>query len=98
MDYLILVHFRWLASCENELAERYHKIEEDVERLAAKFVNSVEGSDDVMILLSLHTTVLPSSSTNHSTSGGAANLVGGMTSSHTQEYVVYFLESCKKVN
>ena len=48
---------RWLASCENELAEHYNKIEQDLEKLASKFVNSVEGSEDIMILLSLNTTM-----------------------------------------
>ena len=50
------LRFRWLAGCESELEEHYRVIEEDLERLAATFVDSVEGSEDIMVLLSVHTT------------------------------------------
>ena len=48
--------FRWLAGCESELEEHYRVIEQDLEKLAATFVDSVEGSEDIMVVLSVHTT------------------------------------------
>ena len=42
---------RWLAQAELELADEYLKIEEHCEALAAEFVNAVEDSDDIMVLL-----------------------------------------------
>ena len=44
---------RWLSQAELELADEYIKIEDHCESLSAEFVNAVEASDDIMVLLSM---------------------------------------------
>ncbi|XP_075262220.1 short transient receptor potential channel 4-like [Convolutriloba macropyga] len=44
---------RWLTAAEVEFAGEYSELEERCEKLAADLVNSVENSEDIMVLLSL---------------------------------------------